>query len=62
MEERYFLEEKRNGEVEMYETNGAWVDHGFQDLLIATFYKKKQAEKVCAILNETSIGLKQKGE
>jgi len=52
MEEKYFLEEKRNGEIEMYEKDGDFFRHGSQDLLVATFYDIKKAEMVCKLLNE----------
>lgn len=53
MNEPYFLEEKRNGEIELYETDGAFYNHGSQDLLIATFYEREQANKVCKLLNDS---------
>lgn len=55
MEEKYFLEFKRNGEIDLYEKDGTFYNHGDQDLLIATFYEKEQAEKVCKLLNEQKV-------
>jgi hypothetical protein len=48
----YFLEYKRNGEIELYEKDGTFYNHDSQDLLVATLYNKEKAEYVCQILNE----------
>lgn len=48
----YFLEYKRNGEIELYEEDGTFYEHNSQDLLIATLYDSKNAEKICKVLNE----------
>lgn len=55
MEEKYFTEFKRNGEIEIFEKDGAFYNHGSQDALIATVYDKDNAEKICKFLNEQSI-------
>lgn len=54
MEEKYFLETKRNGEVELYEKDGTFYNHNSQDLLVATFCNIEKAEMVCNLLNGQS--------
>lgn len=54
-EEKYFLEEQRNGRIEMFEKDGTFFNHDNQDLLIATFYDNGEAERVCKILNKLSF-------
>lgn len=53
-EEKYFLEEQRNGSIELFEKDGTFFNHDKQDLLIATFYNKEKAESVCELLNSSS--------
>lgn len=52
MEEKYFLEEKRNGQIEMFEKDGTFFNHDTQDLLVATFYDLDKAKQICELLNE----------
>ena len=52
-EEKYFLEYSRNGEIELYETDGDFYDHNSQDLLIAKLYDKTEAERICNLLNKS---------
>lgn len=51
MDELYYLETTRKGEIELYEKDGTFYDHDIRDLLVATFYDYEEAEKICKILN-----------
>lgn len=55
MEEKYFLEEKRNGDIELYEKDGTFYNHNTQDLLIAILYDKDKAEKILSLLENDSL-------
>ncbi|EGL17476.1 MULTISPECIES: hypothetical protein [unclassified Paenibacillus] len=52
MDDKYFVEIGRKGEIELYERDGAFYDHDIQDLLVATFYDKEYANKVAKLLNK----------
>ncbi|MGM1044785.1 MAG: hypothetical protein ACQEXX_01425 [Bacillota bacterium] len=51
MDEVFFIEIGRKGEIELYERDGAFYDHDTKDLLVATFYDKDYANKVAQLLN-----------
>ncbi|PAV30264.1 hypothetical protein CIL05_07285 [Virgibacillus profundi] len=56
MYEPYFLEYRRDGRLELYETDGTFYNHDSQDLLIATLYDDEEAERLCRILNDIYYG------
>jgi|GEM_PF-4430883 len=51
MNDLYFIEISRKGEIELYEKEGTFRDHDTQDQLVATFYNEEEAEKILKILN-----------